>query len=1087
TWTAPSNISAGTVINPTISSVLFSASGDQIIAYQGDDSNPSFIYALNSEGNPGVWQSDSTSSNTSALPTGLVNGETAVALNEIDNAVYTGITTGTKEELLAAISDNSNWSGSNSSRQTISTASFTVTDADGGTPTTALISEFQPNPTGSDPSTTTIELSGTPGDSFNGFIVSIESDPGSSNPGDINNFESVSGVFDSNGLLTVSIADLENPSFTIALLSEFTGSTSTDIDTDNDGVPDDLSTFGTVFDAIGVPDSTGDQAFLYGTDLGGVDFTYTGEEPRLIFRDGSVGDLYAINDPDNGQVFDINGIDVTPAIFDTDPTIGTDTFGTINPTVGGGDPDPDPDPDPTATFIHNIQGNGASSPLVGQTVTVEAVVVGDYQDGASGTNGDLNGFFIQEEDADIDSDPLTSEGLFIFDGSNPVVDVNIGDVVQVTGTVTEFNGLTELTNVTVSIQGTDTLPTPATVNFPVTTVEDLEGFEGMQVTIPDTLFVTEYFNLDRFGEVVLSSDGASNEPGTDGRLDQFTDFNAPDVAGFAAYQEAIATRRIVLDDGQTIQNPDPIIHGRGGAPLSSTNTLRGGDTVNNLSGVLSFAFGDYRIQPVAPVDFQPTNPRPLTPDPVGGTLKVASFNVLNFFTTLDETGNPGSGPNGLSPRGADNQAEFDRQLEKLVTTLADIDADVVGLVELENEFGSDQNGDGQFAIETLVNALNNRVGAGTYAYVDPGVPFVDTGDAISVGAIYKTNSVQVAPGTTVEILTDSDLPALGLGGTIFDGVNTNRAPLAVTFEELGTGEVFTIAVNHFKSKGGTGSGDDADIGDGQGNFNGTRLRGAEALNAWLNTDPTGSGDEDFLIVGDLNAYAQEDPITFLESAGYTDLIEQFVGNDAYSFVFDGQFGYLDYGLANQSLLSQVTGTTEWRINADEPDALDYNLDFGRDPSLFNGQDPFRNSDHDPIIIGLDLFTPGEVINGTSRRDTLVGTDGNDTITGFRRRDTLTGGAGSDTFVYTSLRDGRDIITDFEVGTDQIDLSEVLNAVGFGGVDPITEGYVGFASSSSGTYLTIDPDGISGSGSSRSILLAQGVTEAELNNPDNFVF
>ncbi|MDJ0511731.1 MAG: ExeM/NucH family extracellular endonuclease [Crocosphaera sp.] len=1081
TWTASTNIAAGTVINPTLSSVAFSASGDQIIAYQGEDSNPTFIYALNSEGNPGVWQSDATSSNTSALPTGLVNGETAVALDEIDNAIYTGITSGTKEELLTAISDQSNWSGSNSTRQTIPTAPFTVTDAGSGT-TTALISEFQPNPIGADPSSTTVEISGEAGSSFEGVIITIESDSGGS-AGTVDRVAAVSGTFDSNGLLSVDIADLENPSFTIALLSEFTGSVGTDIDTDNDGIADNLSTFGMVFDAIGVPDSATDETLLYGEDLGGVDFAFTGDEPRLIFRDGSVGDLYAINDPDNSQVFDINGVDVTPGIFDVDPTVGTDTFGVINPTIGGGGVVP---PQPTFTFIHEVQGSGASSPLVGQTVTVEAVVIGDYQDGANGTNGDLNGFFIQEEDADADGDVLTSEGLFIFDGTNPAVDVNIGDVVQVTGTVDEFFGLTQLTNVTVSIQGTDSLPTAATVNFPVTTVDDLEAFEGMQVTIPDTLFVTEYFNLDRFGEIVLSSDGASNEPGTDGRLDQYTDFNAPDVAGFAAYQEAIATRRIVLDDGQTIQNPDPIIHGRGGNPLSSTNTLRGGDTVNNLSGVLSFGFGEYRIQPVNPVDFQPTNPRPITPDPVGGDLRVASINVLNFFTTLDEPGNPGSGPNSLSPRGADNQAEFDRQLEKLVTTLVNIDADVVGLVELENEFG-DQNGDGQFAIATLVNELNNQLGAGTYDYVDPGVPFGDTGDAITVGAIYKTNSVQIAPGTTVEFLTDADLPGLGLSGSVFDGVNTNRAPLAVSFEELATGEVFTLSVNHFKSKGGTGSGDDSDIGDGQGEFNGTRLRGSQALNAWLNTDPTGSGDSDFLIVGDLNAYAQEDPITFLESEGYTDLIEQFVGNDAYSFVFDGQFGYLDYGLANQSLLSQVTGATEWRINADEPDALDYNLDFGRDPSLFNGQDPFRSSDHDPIIIGLDLVTPGEVINGTSRRDILVGTHGNDTITGFRRGDTLTGGDGSDTFVYTSLRDGRDIITDFEVGADIIDISQVLNAVGFEGSDPIAEGYVGFGSNAHGTYLTIDPDGISGSGSSRSILLAQGVTEAQFNNPDNFIF
>ncbi|MDY7020554.1 MAG: ExeM/NucH family extracellular endonuclease, partial [Cyanobacteriota bacterium] len=501
----------------------------------------------------------------------------------------------------------------------------------------------------------------------------------------------------------------------------------------------------------------------------------------------------------------------------------------------------------------------------------------------------------------------------------------------------------------------------------------------------------------------LSSDGASNEPGTDGRLDQYTDFNAPDVAGFAAYQEEIGKRRIVLDDGQTVPNPDPIILGRGGDPLSVDNTLRGGDTVDNLSGVLSFGFDEYRVQPVAPVDFQPTNPRPETPEDVGGDLKVVSFNVLNFFTTLDEDGNPGSGPNNLSPRGADSQAEFDRQIEKLVTTLEIIDGDVVGLIELENEYG-DQNGDGQFAIGTLVDELNDRVGAGTYAFVDPGVPFGDTGDAITVGAIYKTDTVQIAPGTTVEILTDSELPALGLSDSpaVFDGVSTNRAPLAVTFEEISTGEVLTVSVNHFKSKGGNGSGDNADIGDGQGNFNGTRVRGAEAVEAWLETDPTNSNDDDFLIIGDLNAYAEEDPITFLEGEGYTDLVEEFVGNDASSFVFDGQFGYLDYGLANPALLPQVTGTTEWRINAAEPDALDYNLDFGRDPSLFDGQEPFRTSDHDPVIIGLDL-SPNIIdgtrnddnLRGTPDRDFISGNNGNDTINARGGDDTVEGGRGGD--------------------------------------------------------------------------------------------
>ena len=773
---------------------------------------------------------------------------------------------------------------------------------------------------------------------------------------------------------------------------------------------------------------------------------------------------------------------------------------------------------PTLELISNIQGSGTASPLINQTFTVEAIVVGDFQ----GEDG-LGGFYLQEEDADVDGNAATSEGIFVFDGNLPTVDVAVGDKVQVTGIVDESFELTQFTNISnvTVIDSNNTLPTAATINFPLASAEDLETFEGMRVDIPDTLFVTEYFNLDRFGEIRLAADGASNAPGTDGRIDQFTQFNTPDTDAFAAYQAEIAKRQIILDDGSTNQNPDPLIFGRGGQPLSSTNTLRGGDTVEGLSGVLSFGFGNYRIQTNEGVDFQPTNPRPATPEDVGGDLKVASFNVLNFFTTLDVEGNPGSGPNNLEPRGADNQAEFDRQLDKLVTTLATLDADIVGLIELENEF-IETNGDGKLAIDTLVDTLNARVGAGTYAYVDPDQSFVDTGDAISVGVIYKTDSVQIAPGTTVAILTDTDLPSLGINNSVpvFDGSSTNRAPLAVTFAEIATGEKFTVAVNHFKSKGGTGTGDNADIGDGQGNFNGTRVRGAEAVNAWLNTDPTGSGDDDFLIIGDLNAYAQEDPITILKNAGYTDLAEEFIGENSYSFVFDGQIGTLDYGLANESLASQITGATEWHINADEPDAIDYNLDFGRNPNLFDGTTPFRTSDHDPLLIGIDLSSPANEITGTNRQDNLIGTEGKDLISGLQQRDTLagldgddilkggrgsdllnggkgndilvggrgsdqlTGGEGQDTFVFRKVADRIDRVTDFAIGEDKIDISQILANPNYGSSNPFQD-YVSLRQIGNNTFVRIDPNGDEPNSFERTLVILEDVTSTDIR-ADDFV-
>jgi hypothetical protein len=193
-----------------------------------------------------------------------------------------------------------------------------------------VINEFQPNANGTDPDPASFELKGTPGASFSGWILSVESDPGSQ--GTIDRASSVTGTFDNNGLLVVTAPDLENPSFTLILVDDFTGVIgSTDIDTDNDGTADDVSSWTTVFDAIGIPDNTGDEAFLYADEIGGTDFSYSGDEPKLVFRDGTSGDLYAVNDPDNSEVYDVNGTEIVAlGSFDTSPY--DPTFGSLNPT-----------------------------------------------------------------------------------------------------------------------------------------------------------------------------------------------------------------------------------------------------------------------------------------------------------------------------------------------------------------------------------------------------------------------------------------------------------------------------------------------------------------------------------------------------------------------------------------------------------------------------------------------------------------------------------------------------------------------------------------------------------------------------------
>ena len=611
------------------------------------------------------------------------------------------------------------------------------------------------------------------------------------------------------------------------------------------------------------------------------------------------------------------------------------------------------------TLISAVQGAGQASTMVGQTVTVEAIVVGDFQNGDGDAARNLGGFWLQEEASDSDGNVLSSEGIFVSYASLGV-DVQIGDRVRVTGTVAEAFGNTELSASTVSVVQAgavaDVNTMAAQISLPsvgVQTASDggyvpaLEQYEGMLVRFTETLTITEQFNLDQFGEIRLTQGE---------RPSSFTVENEASVAGYDAHLRDIASRSIVFDDGRSVSNPNldnTVVDG----DYNATSAPRMGDTITGLTGVLEYDFNEFRVHAVENGvginDVVSANPRPTTFPDVGGTLKIASFNVLNYFTTLD---NGTLTVNGSEPRGAETQAEFDRQTAKLVNSIIALDADVLGLMELENNFIEGSSGN---AIAHLVDQLNTVSGSYTFDWVRPGQAFVG-GDAIAVGFIYNVTSVRVSFDTEVAILDDGDVSAALLGqsttGAIFDGANTSRAALAVTFEEIATGGEFTAVVNHFKSKGGSGTGEDADIKDGNGSWNHQRELAAEALVEWLATDPTGSDDEDVLILGDLNAYAKEDPIDVLVGAGFTDQ-----GADGYSYVFDGQTGSLDHILTNGSLSAQVTGVADVHINADEADAVDYQLNFNsnlatdeRDPSIFDPEVIARVSDHDPIIIGLDL-------------------------------------------------------------------------------------------------------------------------------------
>lgn len=589
------------------------------------------------------------------------------------------------------------------------------------------------------------------------------------------------------------------------------------------------------------------------------------------------------------------------------------------------------------TRIHTIQGSGTTA--TAGTFTIEGIVVGDFQ----GTN-QLGGFYLQEEDNDADSSNLTAEGIFV----NSLVAVNVGDRVQITGTVQENSSSPSFGQAVItpgssagSLQilerGLQSLVTPTVVDLPTVALGDLERYEGMLVTFPETLTVTETFNLGRFGEVVLSANGRLFQPTNvvDPNDDPASGTNSSgssNVAAVTAQQNLNDRSRIILDDGSNAANLSdvPYIDTTDANPLN--DTLRLGSTITGLTGVLGFGFSEYRIQPTQAPSFDYAA-RPEVPT-VGGNVKVASFNVLNYFN--------GDGQGGGFPtsRGADSLAEFNRQRAKIMAAIAALNADVVGLIEMEND------GDGpNSAIADLVNGLNAVAGAGTYAFVSLANTTGSAGtDEIKVAFIYK-------PGAVTPVGN-----AIYFNDPAFD---TARPPLAQTFRVNATGEVFTPIINHFKSKSSAANlPGDTDQGDGQGLSNATRKAQATALLNFVTQIQTLSGDSDVMVIGDLNAYNEEDPIDILRSGGLTKLI-----TPTESYVFQGQTGSLDHALVTASLLAQVTGAAKWNINADEPITLDYNDDVlttgegtaeDRNDTTLYVPTPFRSSDHDPVLVGLNL-------------------------------------------------------------------------------------------------------------------------------------
>jgi predicted extracellular nuclease len=351
-------------------------------------------------------------------------------------------------------------------------------------------------------------------------------------------------------------------------------------------------------------------------------------------------------------------------------------------------------------------------------VTVEGVVTGDFQDNDTDASRNLGGFYIQNTP---DADPASSDAVFVFDGSNPSVDVASGDLVRVSGTVNEHFGETQVAADSVSVIGNGSIAATS-VNLPAAAttqnsdgrlIADLERFEGMLIQLQQTMTVAELWDLERYGSVLLSGGG---------RQHIYTTQNLPDIARFDAHNQAIASRRLILDDGQRATYASPVRYLTAGA--APGYSIRIGDQVSGVTGTLRYSRGSggsgfegYRLMPTEDPLFESMNPRPSAPN-VAGTIRIASFNLLNFFSTSS------------SCRGADSAAEFDRQLAKTVTAIRMIDADIVGLVELENNASE--------SLQQIVDGLNSALGSASYAYVDAGTI---GDDSIKTGFIFKPSTI----------------------------------------------------------------------------------------------------------------------------------------------------------------------------------------------------------------------------------------------------------------------------------------------------------------------------------------------------------
>ncbi|MDP5226671.1 MULTISPECIES: ExeM/NucH family extracellular endonuclease [Arthrobacter] len=631
---------------------------------------------------------------------------------------------------------------------------------------------------------------------------------------------------------------------------------------------------------------------------------------------------------------------------------------TPQPSAGSGTPDPEPTPDPTPSpgsgvSIADIQGTGDASPLAGQTVTTKGKVTARY------ATGGLNGYYIQTPGTGGDlteQNHKASDAVFVY-SPGTVGSVAIGDYVQVTGSVSEYFGQTQL-NVTAASGLTklgEAAPEVKPTHFALPASEAFrESLEGMLVAPEGDFTLSDNFSLNQYGELSLfAGKTVAVQPNA------VAPYGTPENQAVAADNEA---RTIKLDDGATTNflsnattKAQPLPY------LTAQNTVRVGAPVTFRTNViLGYGNSSWRFEPleqltpsnadtVEPVTIG--NTRADVPNAVGGELKLASFNVLNFFPTTgdqlsgctyytDRAGAPVTVKGGCDARGAANQANYQRQLAKTVAAINGSGADVVTLMEMENSAKFGKNRDD--ALSKLVDALNAAApGVWDYVRSPSTLPPLADEDVIRTAFIYK-KAVAEPVG---ESIIHNDTVAFA----------SARKPLAQVFKPVGgtSAQEFIAIANHFKSKSSAATPDDTDKGQGASNL--ARIAESKSLLGFVDSLEKAKGTDKVFLIGDFNAYSKEDPLNILTDAGFVDQdgkAKNADGSQKHSYLFSGLAGSLDHIFASPAAETMVNGADIWNINSVEPISREYSR-WNYNVTDFYEANQFRNSDHDPVIVGIN--------------------------------------------------------------------------------------------------------------------------------------